>query len=203
MVRTFREAPSEKADPIDRAGYVEAGRLTLVLRKVERIDPSKILFSLPTIENALPPMREPDSSPAYGMHEDEWRQREFVSRQFADEVEWEFAEIHKVWAEQEGPGFKRCHVRSKVAEPLRGVEVTLADVSKALGGIEPVGITVGGGQVIDGFAFPLPGGAAYLRLADDSVESLGLHGDAEPGGLRGLANEHDLVFVDWIGASAS
>lgn len=30
----------ERADPIDRAGYVAAGRLTLVLRKIEKIDPS-------------------------------------------------------------------------------------------------------------------------------------------------------------------
>lgn len=193
----------EKAEPIDRAGYVEAGQLTLVLRKVEEIDPSKILFSLPTIENALPPMREPDSSPGYEMHEDDWRQREFISRQFADEVESEFVEIRKVWAEQDGPGFKRCHVRSKIVEPLRGVGLTLVEVSEALGGIEPVGLEVGGGRVTDGFAYPLPGGAAYVRLRGGSVEEIGLHGDAEPGGLRGLANEHGLVLVDWIRASSS
>lgn len=193
----------EKADPIDRAAYVEAGQLTLVLRKVEKIDTSKVLFSLPTIENALPPMREPDSSPAYEMHEDDWRQREFISRQFAGEVESEFVEIRKVWAEQDGPGFQRCHVRSKVTEPLRGVGLALAEVSEALGGIEPIGLEVGGGRVVDGFAFPLPGGVAYVRLGDGSVEALGLHGDAEPGGLRGIANEHGLVLVDWIRASAS
>jgi hypothetical protein len=64
----------ERADPIDRAGYVASGRLTLVLRKTESVDPSKVLFSLPTLEDALPPMREPDSSSAYEMHEDDWRQ---------------------------------------------------------------------------------------------------------------------------------
>lgn len=193
----------EKADPIDRAGYVEAGRLTLVLRKIEMIDPREILFGVPTLEDYLPPMREPDASPAYGMHEDDWRQREFVSRQFAGEIESDLAEIRRIWAEQEGPGFKRCHVRSTVREPLRGLALTLLQVSEALGGIEPVGLEVGGGRIIDGYAFPLPGGAAYARLVDGSVDALGLHGDAEPGGLRGLANEHALVLVDWIRASAS
>lgn len=193
----------EKADPADRLGYVEAGHLTLVLRKVEKIDPSKILFGMPTIENALPPMRGPDSTPAYAMHEDDWRQHEFVSRRFSSEVESEFADIREVWAGQGGPGFKRCHVRTRVVAPLRGVRLTLPDVAAALGGIEPVGLDVGDGRVIDAFAFTVPGGAAYARLADGSVEALGLHGDAEPGGLRGLANDHGLVLVDWIRASAT
>lgn len=192
----------EKADPIDRAGYIASGRLTLVLRKVEKIDPSKILFTVPTLEDALPPMREADSSPAYEMHEDDWRQREFVSRQFAHEIDAEFVEIRRVWTEQDGPGFKRVHVRSKIREPLRNVGLTVRDITDALGGIEPVGLVVGGGLVIDGFAFPLPGGAAYCTVADGLVEALGLHGDAEPGGLRGMANEHALMMVDWIRASS-
>jgi hypothetical protein len=193
----------EKAEPIDRAGYLETGRLTLVLRKVERIDPKRILYSLPTTEDALPPMGDPGSSPAYGMHEDDWRQREFVARQFAGEVESEFGEIRKMWAEQDGPGFKRIHVRSRVREPLLGIGLTLEEVSEALGGIDPVGLTLGGDLVVEGFAFLLPGGAAYGRVADGSVEALGLGGDAEPGGLRGLANERGLVLIDWIRASSS
>lgn len=193
----------ERADPIDRAGYIAAGHITLVLRKVEKIDPSTILFSLPTLENALPPMQAGDASPAYEMHEDDWRQREFVSLRLAGKVEEEFAEIRKVWSEQDGAGFPRCHIRSKVTEPLQGVELTLADVAEALGGIEPVALGVSGNRVIDGFAFPLPGGAAYTRLRDGVVEALGLHGDAEPGGLRGVANEQELTLIDWIRASAS
>jgi hypothetical protein len=193
----------ERADPVDRAGYVEVGRLTLVLRKIGKIDPSKILFSLPTLEEALPPMRERDAAPAYAMHEDDWRQREFVSRQFAGEVESEFAEIHRIYDGQQGLGFKRCHVRSRIRAPLLESRLSLGDVSEALGGIEPIGLSVGGGRVIDGFAFPLPGGAAYARVAGGAVQVLGLHGDAEPGGLRGLANEHGLVLVDWIRASTS
>jgi hypothetical protein len=39
----------ERADPIDRAGYVASGRLTLVLRKTGSVDPRKLLFSMPTL----------------------------------------------------------------------------------------------------------------------------------------------------------
>jgi hypothetical protein len=191
----------ESADPIDRAGYVASGRLTLVLRKTENIDPTLILFSLPTLDDALPPMREQESSSAYEMHEDDWRQREFVSRQLIEEIDAEMVEIRKVWAERDGPGFKRAHIRSKIRQPLRGVTLTLGEVGDSLGGIEPVGLVVGGGLVIDGFALPLRGGAAYGRVVDGLVDALGLHGDAEPGGLRGLANQRALVLVDWIRAS--
>lgn len=171
------------------------------MRKVDKIDPSKILFSLPTVEDALPPMREPDSSSAYEIHEDDWRQRDFVSRQFTPEIDAELVEIRRVWAERDGPGFKRAHVRAKVRAPLRDVGLTLVDVREALGGVGELGLAVGDGLVIDGFAFPLPGGAAYGRVADGLVEALGLHGDAEPGGLRELANQRALVLVDWIRAS--
>ena len=70
-----------------------------------------------------------------------------------------------------------------------------------MGGIEELGLAVGDGLVIDGFAFRLPGGAAYGRVADGLVEALGLHGDAEPSRLTGLANQRALVLVDWIRAS--
>ena len=148
-------------------------------------------------------MREPDAAPAYSMHEDDWRQHEFVSRRFAAEVESEFADIRLIYKGQEGLGFERCHVRSRVREPLEGLALTIDDVTSALGGIQPVALVVGGGQVIDGFAFPLPGGAAYVRLEGGSVRVLGLHGDAQPGGLRGLANEHALALVDWVRPSAT
>lgn len=148
-------------------------------------------------------MREPDGAPAYAMHEDDWRQHEFVSRRFRPEAEAEFADIRRVYEGQEGLGFERCHVRSRIRQPLEGLALTIGDVSSALGGIEPVALVVGGGQVIDAFAFPLPGGAAYTRLEGGSVRVLGLHGGAEPGGLRGLANENGLALVDWVRASAS
>lgn len=198
----------EKADPVDRTGYVASSQLTLWLRRLETlgttdIDPSQLRFTMPTLEDALPPMRRPDSSQTYAMHEDDWRQREFVSRQFADDIESELREIREIWAEQDGVGFERVHIRTRVPAPLRGIELTLDEVAAALGGIEPLSLTVGDGQVVDGFAFPLSGGAAYGRVAGGLVETLALHGGAEPGGLGRRASVHSLVLVDWIRTSTT
>jgi hypothetical protein len=54
--------------------------------------------------------------------------RTFVSRQFTREIDAELVEIRKVLLEQDGPGFKRLHVRSKLREPLNGVRLTLGEV---------------------------------------------------------------------------
>src|SRR3954452_13058218 len=80
----------EKAEPGDRTGYVASGRLHLVLRKVEMMDPKEILFSLPTLVDALPPIVAESVTDAYSLHEDDWRQREFVATSFRPEIASEF-----------------------------------------------------------------------------------------------------------------
>jgi hypothetical protein len=48
--------------------------------------PSEILLSVPTLEDALPPLRQGDTAMAYTLHEDDWRQHEFVARRFESEI---------------------------------------------------------------------------------------------------------------------
>ena len=45
------------AQPRTRPEYTKSGSLTLRLRRVEKVDPSKILFSLPSICDRTPPRR--------------------------------------------------------------------------------------------------------------------------------------------------
>jgi hypothetical protein len=191
----------EGADPPHRAGYLAAGSLRLVLRRVERIDPNTILFSLPTLEDALPPMKElADGRSAFAMDGDDWRQREFVSERFAAEVESEMAEIRKIHAERMGVGYERVHMRSKVPHPLDGVVLTVPDVQEGLGGGVAGPLTVGGGLVIGGFALPLATGAVYGREVDGRLVVVGLTDDANPGHLYAFARQHRLLVVDWIRA---
>ena len=44
------------------------------------------------------------------------------------EIDAELDEIRGVWAERDGPGFKRMLVRAKVHTPLRNAGLTLVDV---------------------------------------------------------------------------
>src|SRR5690242_17556226 len=64
----------ERAEPMTRDEYVKAGHLVLRLREVVQVDPKQILFSLPTIEDALPPLHDGPGEEAAALREDDWRQ---------------------------------------------------------------------------------------------------------------------------------
>ena len=188
----------EYAEPTDRAGYVASGRLHLVLRKVELVSADEILFSLPTIVDALPPVVAGDVTNALALHEDDWRQREFVATNFRPEIAAEFDMIRAARDSRIGVGYKHLHVRERIAEPLAGVPLQLAAVRAALG--DPAGreVALGGGLVVGGYAFDVAGGHVYGREEQGRVVTLAMAQDADPQSLAALAVEHALVFVDWV-----
>lgn len=68
------------ADPSSREDIAKAGRVRLLLTRVEQVDPRTILFSVPTLEDSSAPI-EPtgDHASAIAIHEDDWRQIELLS----------------------------------------------------------------------------------------------------------------------------
>jgi hypothetical protein len=83
------------------------------------------LFSVSTLNDALPATGptpvQPDS---IRMHEDDWRQFEFVDSRLDGEVAAELAEVDRIWTEQSvdmGRGmtaFRKVHVRNRILRPL-------------------------------------------------------------------------------------
>lgn len=193
----------ERAEPPTRTEFAASGQLRLVLRKVEHIDPKSILFSLPTIENTLPPGHEADSSNAHRMREDDWRQLELVAVALAPVVEAELAEIRSVYEDRVGPGFKRIHVRERIVSPLEDVQLGVDDLARALGNPPRRDLTVyqdPGGIVTGGFAFSMEEGVVYGREDAGHVLALGVDGEL-PAELAELADHHALLVVDWCRAA--
>jgi hypothetical protein len=62
------------------------------------MDPRDILFTMPTLENAVPTALSPctPAQECYQMHEDDWRQFEFVHASFASEMADELAAIDRI-----------------------------------------------------------------------------------------------------------
>src|SRR5688572_3019702 len=60
------------ANPATRTAYEQTKKLVLRVQKIDRVDPKSILFSIPTIETAIPPA---DGDPVTGdelvVHEDD------------------------------------------------------------------------------------------------------------------------------------
>lgn len=69
-----------KADPLYDREFVVTKELTLHLRRVERMNPQDIRYTIPTISNELPALADMPLFEDFTLqlHEDDWRQIEFL-----------------------------------------------------------------------------------------------------------------------------
>jgi hypothetical protein len=188
------------ARPATATEAVAAGELTLTLRRpVVMTSPGNILYSLPTIANLLP-VTDP-TAPSAGrleLHEDEWRQIEYVDRALRSMVERELAWVRRIHAEhRSGPGFTSLHLRDEPARPLDGyaVRALLPAGGRAYPGF---GFREVPGLVADGFAVEFPGTIVY---GTRDVLAMRERPDATlMPALTAMARAWDLMLVDWCRA---
>lgn len=193
----------EKAEPADRAGFAATGRLHLTVQKLEMVRSDELLYSLPTLVDALPRLQQGDVGRAFVLHEDDWRQREFVSTAFRPEIAAEFDLIRAARASSVGAGYQRLHVRERIPEPLAGVALPISAVAAALGPIPRSDVAIGDGLVVGGFAFVVGGGAVYGQEDRGRVVTLALAGSADAGPFGGLSAAYALDLVDWVRAETA
>ncbi|GIG91479.1 hypothetical protein [Plantactinospora endophytica] len=207
----------ERAEPPTAAQFAATGTLTLTLRRVESAPPGDILYSLPTLCASLPAVAPtPAGADRLELHEDDWRQVEFVSADLGDEVQAELREVRRSFEQharrdEQGrvQGFQNIHVRSNPVNPLSrpvsrtGLLDLLPPDARSRGGI---GFRGQRGIVPSSFAVTV-GRVLLYGLADgDALAVLALR--AEPGpaaepqpglvaALERVMHEADLLLVDW------
>lgn len=200
-----------KAVPLTRAEAVTAGKLLLTLseRRVDTVDPRSILFSLPTICDALP---APGDVPAEGKNfctllEDDWRQVELVSAQHRHEVETAFEKIRAIHDKhRKGLGFDAMHVRTEAPQPLSGTKLRMSEIYGALGNgtvLDGVAFHRSPNLVPGSFAVELAGVVVYGLQTDNVAEVVAFQlrtKGALPDAVAELARKHSLLFVDWCRA---
>ncbi|MFT3695591.1 MAG: hypothetical protein QM831_20815 [Kofleriaceae bacterium] len=170
-----------KAEPQTRAEYTRSGQLRLELNPIVMMDPRRILFSLPTIENTQPALVPGDASNALDLHEDSWRQIEVIDPKYRALIERERDEIHLVISERQGAGFTRIHVREAIPDPV-SIPDDLPGKRRPL--------AIGGMIVVDGFAI----GEIYGRSKGGVISELCA---TDAAALAPIAERHGLVLVDW------
>ncbi|OLB74857.1 MAG: hypothetical protein AUI14_22395 [Actinobacteria bacterium 13_2_20CM_2_71_6] len=204
----------ERAEPPSAAQFRARGTLRLTLRKVELVSPRDILYSLPTICDALPSLDGTAGDHAgYDMHEDDWRQVEMVDAGLANVVGAQLHAVRAIYEEHvrradDGRliGFTSIHVRTQPADPLPG-SVSWRRLSSLL---PPPDATVGfggrAGGVPGSFAVAVGPVVLYGIAHDDAVRVLGLRLEPTPpreGGpdpvacLREVMRSFNVVLVDW------
>jgi hypothetical protein len=206
----------DRAEPSSAAEFVASGRLVLTVRRLLTVSPHDVLYSLPTICDALPVVGPaPAPVDCLEFHEDGWRQVELVSRSQAATVNTELDAIQIVY-EQHGIrdsdgrviGFNKIHVRpgdplveSVSWQRLRGLFVPS---SHAYGGVRFRGSAA---VALGSFAFGVGPLVWYGLTARDNVTVLGLTFTADdraisPEAIEPVLREFDLALVDWCRCAA-
>jgi hypothetical protein len=197
------------AQPRTRPEYARSGSLTLRLRRVEKVDLSKILFSLPSICDRLAAVGEaPLSGDECILHEDDWRQLELVSRSFAPEADAEIAAIRQIHEQERVEvGWRKLHVRRRPDPPI-DASLTLKDVDRAFGGgVTFRGVSYRGARspIVSGYSFRAADGLLCYGVEEyGRVKVLGIGQVASASSpirsassLAEIAKEFDLDLIDW------
>jgi hypothetical protein len=191
----------EQAEPARTEHVAPDGELRLTVRRVELVNPRDILFSLPTICGSWPEVdRSASIDGCFALHEDDWRQVEFVDGALADAVRAELAAVRRV--PRRGPGFTEIHVRDDRIPPMAAARQR-AVVDRLPGPRRDyAGLAIGGLAVPGSFAFTT-GALVFYGLA---AGVLGAHHTGEPAdpqlaaAVRAAMSSADAMLVDWCGA---
>lgn len=206
------------ATPMTSAEFRKSGHLRLVMDRIKKttIDPSKLLFSIPTISDSLP--APADGTTKLGkrvleLHEDDWRQIEFYALALESVVAGHLAAVRDVHGTaRSGPGFTRIHVRKACEALLAPAQCSIRELlaacppgSERLDGLALRGLA---GTVTRGFAIRLPSLATlYGTTQEARVETLAIQppdGKAfdvrDLAGLEGFWRERRLGVVNWCAA---
>ena len=179
-------------------------------------DPKDWLYSVPTICDEIPPALLPASGgegDVYRIHEDDWRQFEFVSIAQMSSVDLNLVEIRNVREQRIGPGFPSVHVRPEPRYPLAGVQLTHRELATAVGPVANdyagVGYRSQNTWIEGSFAFEIADAVTAYGLQSEGVLQVvcfaGVKQDAA-GGLIAkvtpLLRSHGLILVAWEAAVA-
>lgn len=193
-----------KADPVNKQEFMITKKLTLHLAEVGFLDPENVLYTVPTISNELPAMVDIKLFDEFviELHEDDWRQIEFLPVDILPAVQDEMAAVEAIlFPEDETErsfGFKSIHVRSKIGS--RHLSIPFADFCASVN-IEAKGaIALSGypGFVENGGSIRSGNYTYYGTLEGDIIKELCLVQFESVGDEFAIvADRFKLMLVSW------
>lgn len=202
-----------KADPVDSKDFIKSGKLTLTCAKIEYVSTEGVLYALPTINEEVPETGAvaPEQN-VFTLHEDDWRQMEFVSNTHYDTIGIELRAIVSIYQNHQNPGgFSQLHVRKAIKRPLGTNSITPATLKKYLPpdakSADAVVFAQDENEIKDVFAYNLSPLVLYGHLTKGGtmdalcMQFVDIPTNTLPFVIDGIVNfmkDHDLLFVDWI-----
>jgi hypothetical protein len=176
-------------------------------RDVRMLDPKEILFSLPTLCDPSPEV-EASSAPigTRRLHEDDWRQIEFVSASNRGHIQSELAALAAFKRQhQKGAGWTGVYIRKEHPKPLMALGLQYS----VLPTFSTSSVTLSGHPVRGGFA--LSDGGEWFIYGQQSADSHILQLAVSPGrsacserfaaGLVQITQYAHVLLVDWYAGS--
>jgi len=201
-----------KAEPETKAEFARTKQLVVSLRRLELLGPGAILFSLPTICGAaLPRSGGVGGADVVVLHEDDWRQCEYVASAAGQDISEELSAVREIHRTARAEiGWRKVHVRERIVRPLQS-GISWTDVVAQFRELEPVGGVAFGDRasaVSNAVAARLPADVAIWgveeggELAVLCVEGIETAAEATVEGLKRVADAHSLVLVHWCRCQA-
>lgn len=196
----------EEAIPKNAIDFIKSKHLVLKLRQIETVDPKDILFSLPTISNEIGGVVEKPlyNDFEYQIHEDTWRQYEFLNKSTIDLVKEELESIQNIWKNHwikqgEMNAFDQCHLRVKIPQP--NLKINFKVLTQLLNTQEIGSLKYSGNPnfVADAFVLKTEHATYFGILENELVTQLCIAEayNETPTEIRKIVESFDLIFVDW------
>lgn len=189
---------------------------------VKTIDPSQLLYSLPTICDRMAPLepaQKPPTSDDLAFHEDDWRQIEFVPLADSEYIAAKLADLRQFkTAHQSGPGWTSTYVRPDHQTGFQTLALKFSDLCDAVS-VKPRDLYIfqsskeSSQHVPGGFSFHFDGDLSlYGFQVNGIVYALGIemsppkeknrNSDAIMTVLRQIRKLSALQIVDWYRCTA-
>ena len=193
------------AIPKLKTEFEKSGKLTVILSPQQLVNPKDILFSLPTINDRMCALLKAGSlDRILVIHEDDWRQIEFISENLAAEVNAEILDIQAIYdTKRQGIGFTSLHVRKRIEEPIPPDAIPLAALKQLFTIAKSfAGFGLGDYKAVaeNGFAFETNDGLRFYGVSNEkgNVVFLCLDGaNGFPQNCTNLLRAFNLLAVNW------
>jgi hypothetical protein len=172
--------------------------------EVTSINPNNIWFSTPTISNEFPRTisKTKDTEFDIYIHEDDYRQNEFLNSSALSAIQSEFKEIKEIWDNHSKKTddyslFKNCHVRKTIGLP--NLTINFNEL-KTLLNFNSIGqVIIDGNVLLNGFAFKTDNTTYFGTLEDGNVIELCITqwNEKTTNEISIINNAFNLVFVNW------
>ena len=168
------------------------------------MNPHDIWFTTPTISNEFPPIAAKTKETEFDIfiHEDDYRQNEFLNVSSLPQIQEEFKGIKEIWANHSKKSedytlFKNCHVRKIIGSP--NLRINFNEL-KSLLKCNSVGqVNINGSLLANGFAIRTDNTTYFGTLNADTVIELCIAqwNDNTTKEILEIDKTFNVLFVNW------